>query len=160
MLDCDSHSISFFLSLSLSPFLLICFISLPLYCSVPLTVNPTSPLSLHYFSFNFFFSHFSNSLNSYFSLLPFSLIPSLLYHCPSLYLLLFFTLSTVSVLAVKTKAIPAWDESLAARVRDGMTLQGTYASTFVLQYNTFQVYCFFYHFHCILFHKKKYCSYN
>ena len=34
--------------------------------------------------------------------------------------------SSVSVLAVKTKTIPVWDEALAARVRDGMTLQGTY----------------------------------
>jgi hypothetical protein len=35
----------------------------------------------------------------------------------------------VSVLAVKTKTIPAWDETLAARVRDGMTLQGKYVCT-------------------------------
>jgi hypothetical protein len=33
---------------------------------------------------------------------------------------------SVSVLAVKTKTIPVWDEALAARVRDGMTLQGTF----------------------------------
>lgn len=36
---------------------------------------------------------------------------------------------SVSVLAVKTKTIPAWNEALAARVRDGMTLQGTYVFT-------------------------------
>jgi FKBP-type peptidyl-prolyl cis-trans isomerase (trigger factor) len=28
----------------------------------------------------------------------------------------------VKVLEVKTKTIPTWDEALAARVRDGMTL--------------------------------------
>ena len=33
---------------------------------------------------------------------------------------------TVTVLAVKTSTIPAWDQTLAGRVRDGMTLQGTY----------------------------------
>ena len=28
--------------------------------------------------------------------------------------------------SVKTSTIPAWDQTLAGRVRDGMTLQGTY----------------------------------
>ena len=42
----------------------------------------------------------------------------------------------VSVLAVKTKTIPAWDETLAARVRDGMTLQGECVRVCVVLYTT------------------------
>ena len=38
----------------------------------------------------------------------------------------FTLLISVTVLAVKTSNIPAWDQTLAGRVRDGMTLQGTF----------------------------------
>lgn len=50
------------------------------------------------------------------------------YNSSSLSLTLHIVFS-VSVLSVKTKTIPAWDQTLAGRVRDGMTLQGTYVHT-------------------------------
>jgi hypothetical protein len=95
----------------------VCFL-LSLSFSFPSSLPPSSVFLYLYSSLSHSISLFLASYHPlYPSLSHLSLTP------------LLHPYSSVSVLAVKTKTIPVWDEALAARVRDGMTLQGTYVHT-------------------------------